>query len=151
LQGADLSGAQLQGADLSGAQLQGADFSGANMADSELSYSFTFRTGISNADLATVAIRSIEADKFKFDFSGKTPLADADVKSWIRRAKEFAQSEDEEHRIDTRIHQTGAGFSPKRARADMVGNNKANVCVATTCGRTKASGRIFLFFPLATH
>jgi Pentapeptide repeats (8 copies) len=111
LQGADLSGAQfqgarlrfaqlqaayflnanLQGADLFQAQLQGADLRRADLSDSDLDGIFVFRTDIGDANLATAAIRSIEADKVKpVDHPGKTePLNEADVEGWIAAATQF--------------------------------------------------------------
>ena len=65
LQGANLSYAQLQGAELKSAQLQGADLRSADLSDSELEGTFVFRTDISDANLATAVIHSIEADKVK--------------------------------------------------------------------------------------
>jgi uncharacterized protein YjbI with pentapeptide repeats len=100
MQGADLSRAQLQGADLRFAQLQGADLRGADMSDTELDKTFVFGADISDANLATAAIRTIETDKVKRDDSGKTaPLSEADVDEWIAAATEFALEKDKAETI----------------------------------------------------
>jgi uncharacterized protein YjbI with pentapeptide repeats len=95
LQGANLSYAQLQGAELKSAQLQGADLRSADLSDSELEGTFVFRTDISDANLATAVIHSIEADKVKREDSGKTaPLTEADLDTWIAAATAFAHERD---------------------------------------------------------
>ena len=95
LQGANLSYAQLQGAELKSAQLQGADLRSADLSDSEHEETFVFRTDISDANLATAVIHSIEADKVKREDSGKTaPLTEADLDTWIAAATAFAHERD---------------------------------------------------------
>jgi uncharacterized protein YjbI with pentapeptide repeats len=95
LQGATLWSAQLQGADLHGAGLQGADLGRADLSDSELDNNFVFRADISDANLATASIRSIEADKVSSHYAGDTaPLTDADINRWIAAATEFAREKE---------------------------------------------------------
>jgi uncharacterized protein YjbI with pentapeptide repeats len=105
LQGAELIGAQLQGAELDQAQLQGADLRGAEMADGELDGTFVFRTDITNANLSTSTIASVQADRVKLSDvnfislllstpANETPLLPADVGNWIAAATEFAAEKD---------------------------------------------------------
>jgi uncharacterized protein YjbI with pentapeptide repeats len=95
LQGAGLRGAGLQGANLLAAQLQGADLGYADLSDGELDMAFVFRTDISDAELATAAIRNIQADKVMPWILPKTaPLTDEDVDRWTGAATEFAREKD---------------------------------------------------------
>jgi hypothetical protein len=106
LQGADLRSAELEGADLrealqgtdlSTAQLQGADLTSADLSDSWLDNTFVFGADISDANLATATIGSIEAGKVQLDDASHkiAPLVDGYVEGWIAAATKFAQSEDE--------------------------------------------------------
>ena len=97
LQGAQLRRSQLQGADLHDASLQGAALGGAEMADSNLNETFVFRTGMTEANVSTSAIRSVQSDRFKFsdgddlndDFNSQF-LTPGDVDEWSSSAAEFA-------------------------------------------------------------
>ena len=110
LQGASLKGAGLQGADLSSAELQGSSLAGSKLADSYFNGSLVFRTDVSNADLLTSVVRSVQADQVKlrinvgkFSWEGATadePLTQDDVDKWIDAATEFGPEIERAMRTD---------------------------------------------------
>ena len=94
LQGAALRDTQLEGVDLRDAQLQGADLKGAHMLEAEFDETFVFGADVTDADLATAAIRSARADNvFRDDEEKITTLTPPVLQKWIAAATEFASDE----------------------------------------------------------